>query len=194
MKVTKVGPLIYPPVVILGGERGKLCFTADPHSRAKKMACPAVCLLRHDEGDGKIKFIRGVGVLYPDVDHLYFGEIQSPDVETFWRSMYATSLTSAVNLSDHSVQLAILIADERVLLDDPRLHDMQHCMSCGYTLQLFREQVLQEKIPKSDLKKIIEGFKFWGAALEDPITEVSEEIETAYGIFEKETFPMALAA
>ena len=77
--------------------------------------------------------------------------------------MYAASKTSRLNVSVHSVQMAILIADETIPLDDPRFHSMESCIGYDYSLETFRADVFAQKIPKDDLEKIVEGFKSYGA-------------------------------
>lgn len=169
------------PVVIFDGKMSRSSLSISSH-RVQK-ASPAVCLLRHDDGQGNTKFVRGIGVLYPDIKHLYFAEEGSLSAEKFWRAMYAASLTSVLYLSDVSVQMAILISDINIPLNDLRFDGMRYCMGYGETLESYRSKVMEAIIPSGDLDAITEGFKFHMAPLDMPTTAILEKDDHAYGLF-----------
>ncbi|MEK7499689.1 MAG: hypothetical protein AAB649_03715 [Patescibacteria group bacterium] len=171
-------------IVILATEEARLCFNerALPPRGAIK-ARYAVCLIRHEDDKKNVAFARGIGILYPDLSHLYFAEEKSNTPEKFWRGMYAASKTSRLNVSDFSVQMAVLIADETVPLNDHRLLDVQSTLGYDYSLKTFREEVLAQKIPSCELKKITEGFKSRGAELKIEVAEVLPRTEVASNLF-----------
>lgn len=185
VSIGEVANISETPVIFEGFPPGKGYI---PGLRSEKKARYAVCLIKH-VNEGRVSFVRGVGILYSNSHHLFFTEIKSASAVLFYRSMYAASLTSLLRLSDASTQLAVLIADEQVPLTDPRFENVKHCLGYDYErlgnpLQAMRDDVLSKQIPPGSLEKICEGFKVRGAPINNysralPMRNAQESLATA---------------
>ena len=63
------------PLVIFEIEGTRSCFNECKYPpRGMTRARYAVCLLLDENENKNVVFVRGVGILYPDINHLYFAE------------------------------------------------------------------------------------------------------------------------
>lgn len=134
--------------------------------RGLRNATSAICVIRH--GDGT--YMHGVGILYPDIEHLYFAEDKTSDPVKLWRDMHVA--TKIACLSDEILAVAVAIADESVPIDDPRFAKAAGCLMYGYDVAKLRAEVFAKEHHPDDIQKIVLGFKFLHAPIDDPFAKV----------------------
>lgn len=155
-------------------------------------ATVAICIIQH----GDMSMTHGVGILYPDIEHLYFKEIDTRDPRILWRAMYAVSKISC--LSDEMLGIAIAIADGITPLGEPHFVNADIHLQYGYNARILREETLAQEPPANDIKKIVLGFNLLRAPINDPFAKTPEKEESAsFGMFPQimgvEMQPLSLA-
>lgn len=145
--------------------------------RGSKIATAALLILQHSDGS----IVYGIGILYPDTHYLYFTEMETTDPHTLCRSLYAASKMHL--LCDDALKTMSLIADESVLLDDPRFEDISDILY-GYSAESLRREILEQKILEDDIKKIVRRFQVWNLPITDPFAqETSAKRKCDVGLF-----------
>lgn len=149
------------------------------------MATAAVCLIRHEDGS----FNYGVGIMYPDVEHLFFTKLITKDPVFLWRGMYAASKISC--LSDDILEATVMVADEVVSLENSCFDNLDQCLSYDYTVRKLREEVLTAQPDENDIMKIVAGPGDWHIPVNDPYAKVviQKKAEQSYGFFHQLTEP-----
>jgi len=137
--------------------------------RGLKEATSAIIVVQRADGN----FVHGVGVLYPDTEHLYFNKTKTIDPLNLWRGMYAVSKISC--LSNEMVDTAMMIADEVVSLTDSRFTNVDQHLMYEYDVEVLRAKTFAQEIPPDDIKKIVKEFQFWNLPIIDPFAKASKK-------------------
>lgn len=132
--------------------------------RGSKIATAALLIIQHSDGS----VVYGIGILYPDTHHLYFTELETTDPYKLCRSLRAASKMHL--LCDDALKTMCMIADESVLLDDPRFEDISDILY-GYSAVSLREEILRQEILEDDIKKIVKRFRVWNLEINDPFAQ-----------------------
>lgn len=140
---------------------------ASRNIKGLKEATAAICLIEHSDGS----FVHGVGILYPDKEHLYFNESKTMDPYQLWRDTYAAS--KMYHFTDEALGAVVMIADKAVSLDDPRFTDIdisEH-IPYGYNVEHLRNEIFEQKIPEDAIKKIVKEFQDHRLPISDPFAQ-----------------------
>ena len=146
--------------------------------RGQKIATAVLLIIQHSDGS----VVYGAGILYPDTHHLYFTELKTTEPYKLCRIVYAASKMHL--LCDDALKTMCMIADESVSLDDPRFNDIGDILY-GYTAEDLRKEILAQKIPEDDIRKIVKRFRVWNLEISDPFAKkvTAKETGHASGIF-----------
>lgn len=134
------------------------------HSNTKvkrlKSATAVILLINHEDGS----MVHGIGIMYPDLEHLYFCRTSTRDPTKLLQYLYATSKVKL--LLDEAVGLAILATDETVPLEDPRFKKLgKSCFMYGYDAERIRHEARSIGLPRSEIKKIQEALLCYDSPL-----------------------------
>lgn len=135
--------------VVLSIPMGRRLHTT---GRSINEATAAICVMQNDDESET----RGVAVLYPNTDHMFFVEEFSRDAVLLWRSMYIAS--KMLYVCNDAVRLALLIAGDTPL-ESNLFANAGRYLSCDYpTVAALRENAAAQTIPHADLAKLSEMF------------------------------------
>ena len=136
--------------------------------RGLKKAFAGICVIKHEGGS----FTYGIGILYPDIEHLYFAPHHTRDPRKLWQALYAATKISCI--SDEILATVIAITDETISISDPRFTKAEKCLAYGYDAEKLRKEVLRQEPPHETIRNIIREFNVLRAPIDNPFGHVTK--------------------
>lgn len=149
------------------------CFSVASGGRSNKgmkKASSAICVLENSDGG----ITRGVGVLYPDIDHLFFVEYNTMDPEKLWFMVHALTKISPLHLCDEAVALIVAIMSESAQATDLSFEKAYLYLAYGYTAEKLREETFAQKPPKEEIERIVVELNLLRVPINNPFAKVAE--------------------
>ncbi|MFZ2831631.1 MAG: hypothetical protein WAZ40_00565 [Minisyncoccia bacterium] len=124
---------------------------------------------------------RGIAIIYHNrMNTTHFAGETSIDPKVFWRGLYIAN--KMIYVSDEAIELALLLAKETALEGDV-LKKIDNYLPQGHSGLSVQTEAFVQKIPSSDIKKIVDGFKLFRAPLETTDGTALEKAGRALGMF-----------
>lgn len=132
-----------------------------------KSATAAILLIKHEDGS----MVHGIGIMYPDLEHLYFSRTSTRDPRKLMQCLYAASKIK--HPLNEAIGQAILVADETVPVEDTRFMKLgPKWLKYGYSVSRLRNEALALEFPNSEIKKISEALLCYDSPLRRLWTKV----------------------
>lgn len=163
--------------IVLGTGAGVTRLPAKNQRGHAKKADTAIVVME----DVKGVILRGIAIIYHNRSHTtHFAADDSIDPTVFWKGLCIAN--RMIYVSDEAIALALQLAREISLSDDV-LKKIDNYLPQGYSAKSIQAEAFAEKIPSSDIKKIVDGFKLFRAPLETTDGTALEKAGRALGMF-----------